>query len=70
MTLKPHKFAFLCRKQPRSCVFSLKSVIFVGKMAIARIINGTKRNTSKMIKETISPVQNAGTQMSQEENHG
>ena len=25
------------------------------------------RNTSKMIKETISPVQNAGTQMSQEE---
>ena len=36
-------------------------------MAIAKIINGTKRNTSKMIKETISPVQNAGTQMSQEE---
>ena len=25
------------------------------------------RNTSKMIKETISPVQNTGTQMSQEE---
>ena len=36
-------------------------------MAIAKIINGTKRNTSEMIKETISPVQNAGTQMGQEE---
>ena len=36
-------------------------------MAIAIIVNGTKRNTSKMIKETISPVQNTGTQMSQEE---
>ena len=36
-------------------------------MALTIIINGTMRNTSKMIKETISPVQNTGTQMSQEE---
>ena len=30
-------------------------------------IIGTKRNTSKMIKEALSPAQKAGTQMSQEE---
>ena len=62
MTLKPHKFALFMQKTTSQLCFLIKISYLCRQND-----NGTKRNTSKMIKETISPVQNAGTQMSQEE---
>ena len=47
--------------------FLVKISYLCRRNGISHNIKGTERNTSNMIKETISPVQNTGTQMSQEE---
>lgn len=55
------------RKQPCSCRFSEKTIIFVGSMALAIIEIGNKRNTSKMIQETKSLVGGTGANMEKED---
>ena len=67
MANKSHNFASFMQKTTSQLCFLIKISYLCRQNGNSQIIIGTKRNTSKMIKETISPVQNAGKRMSPEE---
>ena len=62
-TIELHNFVSFMQKNNPVVVFSRNNQLSLQ----AHYIKGAKRNTSKMTKETISPVQNTEAQMSQEE---